>query len=116
MKHEFALYVASLSAVGSEVVVDDPLLVQRIKIILRLEIGSTCILFDQLVHARATVTHLGKKSVVCSLEHKEPNVSLEPSITFLLPLKRFSYISTVVTGSFLFAMYDNIFVPFVMFQ
>ncbi len=86
MKHEFALYVASLSAMSAEIVVDDPLLVQRIKIILRLEVGQSCIFFDQLMYARATITHIGKKSIVCSLGQKQANVALEPSITFLLPI------------------------------
>lgn len=98
-KHEFALFVASLSLliekipVEQEFCISDEYLLHRMKVVLRLSSGDICIFFDQKNHIRCTIKEfLGKKQVRCTLSEKKENRVLLPRITFLLPLlKRDDY-------------------------
>ncbi len=94
MKHQFALYVESLSQEpgllrpGSSFVISDSELIHRITTVLRLQQSDEIILFDSTGHAFVTIKDLSKKRIVCSVQSYQKNQVLEPAITVLLPLLR----------------------------
>jgi 16S rRNA (uracil1498-N3)-methyltransferase len=98
-KHEFALFVESLSSLiqrtipGQEFIISDEKLFHRIMTVLRLRIDDSCVVFDQKIHALCTITALsGKKQIHMIMQSKQLTTALRPNITFLLPLlKRDDY-------------------------
>lgn len=98
-KHEFALYKESLSLliqkkeVGDSLVVTDEILFHRMMTVLRLRSGDQCILFDKDTFIAATIdAFIGKKQVQITIDSIHSTVTLQPHITFLLPmLKREDY-------------------------
>ena len=98
-KHEFALFVESLSLllqkkhIGDNLVFSDEKMVHRIANVLRLKVHEQCILFDRYIHASVMIeAFIGKKSISVAIQSIQKNVILQPSITFLLPvLKRDDY-------------------------
>jgi len=101
-KHEFALFVESLSLLiqgkssGNNIVVSDEKLLHRIITVLRLESGDQCIFFDRHVHVSAVIVAIGKKQVELTIQSIVKNAVLHPTITFLLPLlKRDDYESAL---------------------
>lgn len=92
-KHEFALFIESLSAlikeknIGSSIIFSDEKLVHRIKQVLRLDLEDTCVFFDRTVHIVAIIAEfIGKKSVSIIIQSKKKNIPLQPTVTFLLPI------------------------------
>ncbi len=92
-KHEFALYVPSLASliqpirVGQDFVLSDEHICNRIKTILRLQVGELCFLFDSTVVVSSTLAEfMGKKQIRCTLNEKKIPRPFAPPITFLLPL------------------------------
>ncbi|HLC06825.1 MAG TPA: RsmE family RNA methyltransferase [Candidatus Babeliales bacterium] len=102
-KHEFALFVESLSSLlqekdsGSNIIIADEKLVHRIVNVLRFGVGDMCILFDRSVHVSALITtFVGKKQVNVTIQSVQKTLVLQPTITFLLPLlKRDDYESAL---------------------
>lgn len=90
--HEFALYCPLVSELAHDSQADiyqlsDPELVQRIVTVLRLEKGDTIILFDSLLHVKATIVGFdGRRSITIQLHDIEKNKRLTPEIQWLLPL------------------------------
>jgi 16S rRNA (uracil1498-N3)-methyltransferase len=92
-KHEFALFVESLSAlvahvsVGSTFTITDEKLLHRMMNVLRLYAGDQCIFFDRKIQVYSVVNeYAAKKNIVCTIINKHNNKQLMPQITFLLPL------------------------------
>lgn len=92
-KHEFAICVELLSSlikdkkVEDTIILSDEKLVHRIKQVLRLERGNTCILFDRFVHISVSITaFIGKKNISFVIVSIKDNIVLYPAVTFLLPL------------------------------
>lgn len=95
-KHEFALFVESLSVLVKSVrleqdlVISDETLFHRIKTVLRLVSGDRIVFFDSKVSVNCILTDfIGKKQVRCVVNQKKIHTALLPRVTFLLPvLKR----------------------------
>jgi 16S rRNA (uracil1498-N3)-methyltransferase len=101
-KHEFALFIESLSSVlqekkaGGTIIFSDEKLVHRIANVLRLSIGDHCILFDRSTQIVVQVAGLEKKRVSMMVQSVRKTIILQPTITFLLPLlKRDDYESSL---------------------
>lgn len=101
-KHEFALYVESLSSqtakmLNQEITISDEQLMHRMKNVLRLQPGDKCVFFDRYVEAWVClVAFVGKKHVQIAVESVEKTLFLQPTITFMLPLlKRDDYQSAL---------------------
>jgi len=98
-KHEFALFIESLSSctqekkIGNNVTFSDEKLLHRIMNVLRLKIHDTCILFDRQIQILAKIiSFTGKKQFSVEIQSFQKNIVLQPTITFLLPLlKRDDY-------------------------
>ncbi len=98
-KHEFALFVPSLSSlvhqkdVGNSIVLSDETVVHRIATVLRLRPSDQCIFFDRDIQAIVEIMgFVGKKQIQVKIESVQKNLVLQPSVTFLLPmLKRDDY-------------------------
>jgi 16S rRNA (uracil1498-N3)-methyltransferase len=91
--HEFAFYtdlVTYIVRAGSHLDIHeltDPELVHRITMVIRLDKGDTLVLFDANFHIRVTILGVKpKKSIMLEIHGIEPNPTLSPSITWLLPL------------------------------
>src|SRR5690348_1171860 len=95
-KHEFALHIATLSALveevfpGEEIVISDEKVVHRMLTVLRLQTDDECIVFDHKLHVRFVIKEfIRKKQIRCVMQSQGMNTILSPRITFLLPvLKR----------------------------
>lgn len=92
-KHEFALWVESLSLlvqkkdVGDTVIFSDAHVFHRMVNVLRLRSGDSCIFFDREVFIKAAIVALsGKKQISVIIKEKQQSIALRPHITFLLPL------------------------------
>lgn len=91
-KHEFALYLESLSAIHATLspnnifTIDDPDLVHRITHVLRLAPEETLILFDRTGTIQIRIREITKKKIVGILQSISLNTPLQPHITFFLPL------------------------------
>ncbi len=92
-KHEFALYVDTLSQLiaslpaGSDLSIQDALLYHRINHILRIQPDEQFVLFDQSNHIHFTLHEArDKKLVAGTIISKQKNRILKPFITFFLPL------------------------------
>jgi len=102
-KHEFALFVESLSLLvgksgsGSNVTLSDEKLLHRVANVLRLRIHDQCILFDRHIQASVTiVAFIGKKQISVAVQSVQKTIALQPTVTFLLPLlKREDYESAL---------------------
>ena len=101
-KHEFALFVESLSLLiqgkssGDTLVLVDEKLIHRIINVLRLKVEDACILFDRRAQVCVIITATGKKQISVTIDAIQATVALEPTITFLLPLlKRDDYESAL---------------------
>ncbi len=98
-KHEFALFVETLSSLiqekktGSMVTFSDEKLLHRIVNVLRLRTDDRCIFFDRQIHIEAKIiSFIGKKQFSVEIVSYQKNMALQPSVTFLLPLlKRDDY-------------------------
>lgn len=98
-KHEFALFVESLSLliqqkkIGDNIILSDESLIHRMVHILRLKIGDACILFDKYMNILVVIDELAsKKKISIAIQSIEKNEVLKPTIIFLLPLlKRDDY-------------------------
>jgi len=101
-KHEFALYVASLSdsvqnLLAQDLILTDETLVHRMMQVLRLQPGQECILFDQTMHIYCIIkSFVQKKQVICTIKYKEINCILSPKITFLLPVLKKEALETAL--------------------
>lgn len=90
-KHEFALYVPTLSALlrstkNDVLILHDADLATRIGSVLRLKADEALVLFDLMVHVRCSIRAVQKKSVEFIVIEVRPNVAIKPSIICLLPL------------------------------
>src|SRR5580765_5788760 len=92
-KHEFALWVQSLSLVlqkkdiGDTIIFYDTILFHRMVNVLRLHSGDRCIFFDRDIFIKATIVAFsGKKQISVIIQEKQFSIVLRPHITFLLPL------------------------------
>ena len=92
-KHEFALFVNSLSLLtqgkkpADELVLSDENIVHRIMHVLRLRIKDECILFDKHIKISAIITaFIGKKQISLTIQSIHETTILKPHITFLLPM------------------------------
>jgi 16S rRNA (uracil1498-N3)-methyltransferase len=93
-KHEFALYVESLSRImppeNSDILsVSDEKIIHRIVHVLRLVPQDCCIFFDRHVYALVKIVELRKKDILCVVQYQHKTTPFQPRIIFLLPvLKR----------------------------
>lgn len=102
-KHEFALFVESLSLLihgkksGETFGLVDEKLVHRMMHVLRLKVADSCVLFDRHQHVSATIAAIvGKKQISLFIDSIQATHTLQPTITFLLPLlKRDDYESAL---------------------
>lgn len=102
-RHEFALFVESLSALiqekssDSSFIVSDEKLLHRMVHVLRLSIDDTCIFFDRTIYVSVLIkAFVGKKQIHATITSKKKIQFLQPTITFLLPLlKRDDYESAL---------------------
>jgi len=92
-KHEFALYVESLSSliqhkeIGNLIPIVDEKLFHRIVTVLRLRIGDELTFFDQKRYITGKIeSFTGKKQINVTIASIKQTVILQPHITFLLPL------------------------------
>lgn len=92
-KHEFALFVESLSVLLQKVVpgmifiIVDEKLFHRVTTVLRLHPDEECVVFDRTVYAHCIIVAFsGKKQIHMMLKSKRCTHTFNPSITFLLPL------------------------------
>jgi RsmE family RNA methyltransferase len=101
-KHEFALFVESLSlliqgkSTGDTLIVVDEKLAHRIINVLRLKEEDVCVLFDRHIQASVIIAGLGKKQIRVTIHSTQATITLQPTITFLFPLlKRDDYESAL---------------------
>lgn len=102
-KHEFALFVESLSLLVNQkhatdnVILSDEKVVHRITHVLRLKVGDQCVLFDRHLHVSVIIeAFIGKKSISVAVQSIQKTTTFQPTITFLLPmLKRDDYESAL---------------------
>ena len=95
-KHEFALYIESLSLLvqkkgpGSVLVFSDEKLFHRMATVLRLCIDDSIVFFDREIFVKATITaFVSKKQIHVTIQSIQSTTVFHPEITFLLPvLKR----------------------------
>jgi 16S rRNA (uracil1498-N3)-methyltransferase len=91
-QHQFAFFVTSLNEDtkrpdGSFLLrCTDPVLIHRIKDVLRLRPLDTCILFDEQHSVEATIEVLENKFITFHCQNKRVTQPLQPSFTWLLPL------------------------------
>lgn len=86
-KHEFAFYFQKLTRTPqTEIALEDEELLHHIKTVLRLEAGDTCVVFNQQMHAQATLMRIEKKKIIFSINNVAINTVLTPDITMLIPL------------------------------
>lgn len=98
-KHEFALWIESLSlliqkkTVNDTIIITDDKLLHRMMHVLRLNIEDSCIFFDQEVYATVIIqAYIGKKQIQVLVSAIHSTIKLQPHVTFLLPLlKRDDY-------------------------
>lgn len=102
-KHEFALFMESLSIVMHDkknhdtLVISDEKLVHRMAHVLRLKVEDTCVLFNRNIQVSVRVAaFIGKKQVSVTVYSIQAIHVFKPTITFLLPLlKRDDYESAL---------------------
>lgn len=91
-KHEFAFYAPDLvnyltsHSKQQQFILDDSDLYHRIIHVLRLSAEDQFILFDQNNHLLCSLKDIKKRTLLAEILESNPNKSLSPSITFLLPL------------------------------
>lgn len=89
-RHEFAVYVvglsSQLSSKSSQLLLSDADTVHRIRSVLRLSQGDELMLFDGTQHAACSIIEITKKTISVRIISCDRTISLQPSITFLLPL------------------------------
>ena len=90
-KHEFSLYWSDTSeqikhAKNNLIVCDDPLLVHRLVIVLRMQVGNQFIIFDYVHHAHVALVEVHKKRVVLEVLSYAKNNKVQPTLTMILPL------------------------------
>ena len=89
-KHEFAVYVGTLSlqlsATSKHLLLSDPDIVHRIRSVLRLSKGEELVIFDGVQQATCSIIDISKKAISVDILSRENTTPLLPSITFLLPL------------------------------
>jgi 16S rRNA (uracil1498-N3)-methyltransferase len=98
-KHEFALFVESLSLLiqqkklGDSLIFSDEKMAHRMVNVLRLNVQDQCILFDRSTKVIVIImAFVGKKNISVEIQSIQKTVNLQPTITFLLPvLKRDDY-------------------------
>jgi len=90
--HQFAFFVSSLTSFlpkqnSANLRISDEKLFHRIIRVLRMDIGETCVLFDEKhnVHFELVGTE-GKKQIDGRVIQKQKNKIFSPAITFFLPL------------------------------
>ncbi len=89
--HEFAFYTDSLRTIDTEFrleifPLEDTEVIHRIVHVLRLEKGTSIILFDAQYHMRATIATIDRRSITLRVEKIDTNKPLNPEIHWLLPL------------------------------
>lgn len=102
-KHEFALFMESLSVLiqgkksHDSLVIADEKLVHRIMHVLRLKVEDACVLFDRNVQVSVIIaTIISKKQISVTIHSIHATHTLKPTIIFLLPLlKRDDYESAL---------------------
>ena len=101
--HEFSLYWSSISdwisAVqeGESFTVDDADLCHRVVRVLRFVSGNTFILFDTDVHVRVQlIASHTKRSIELKLLEKNETATLQPAITFFLPILKRDALEQVI--------------------
>lgn len=94
-KHEFALYVSSLSSLVSNknpentLELCDEKLLHRMMHVLRLQPHSQCILFDRDMYVSVEILSFARKQICVKIDAIHKTIVLQPVIIFLLPvLKR----------------------------
>jgi len=92
-KHEFAFYVPTLSGLIKNVIdetecsIDDEMLQQRLDKVVRLQVGDSVILFDDVIHAFCIIKQfVGKRRLIFILKSKHRNKPSLPSVMCVLPL------------------------------
>ena len=92
-KHEFALYINSLSSlmasvpVGGDLCITSEEIYHRIVNVLRLPMGDELILFNRAMNIRCILrTFRGKKEIDVQVLAKEHNPVSTPKITMIIPL------------------------------
>ncbi len=92
-KHEFSLYVSTLSHVLEKVIgqgefyIDDEILQQRLANVIRLKVEDSVILFDGMIHAFCIIKQfMGKRRIVFIVTSKHKNKHTTPAIMCVLPL------------------------------
>lgn len=100
-QHCFAVYLPQLDHLEralSGCLITDLSVIHRIHNVLRLQVGDTCIVFDDQHHVYATLKEISRKRIVCEMFTKVPHAPLHPSIHWLLPiLKREAFDDVLYT-------------------
>jgi len=100
--HQFAFFVSDLTSLlakqkKSELRISDEKLYHRVMRVVRLNVGETCILFDEKnnVHFEFHAAE-GKKHIDGTVICTQKNKVLAPQITFLLPMIKREYFETAL--------------------
>lgn len=98
--HIFAFWYPSLSddlrINNREMNITDKELIARMRTVLRLRIGESCILFDRAMHSECTVQAIDAKAIRVTCTINKKNLLHTPVITALLPLLKKDDLSTAV--------------------
>ena len=73
-------------------------MVHRITHVLRVQVGDSCILFNQAVRTISTIIAISKKSIAVETTALAPNSMWSPSLTFYLPLLKREALEHAIYG------------------
>lgn len=87
-KHMFSFFYKGLSQLDEGMhVIEDDVLLHRLKNVIRAVVGQTIVLFDQQCHAEFVIEKFqGKSKCTGIVSTRQHNHTIKPSITFLLPV------------------------------
>ena len=88
--HLFSLYTPTLKlsswSKDQTISLQDSDLIHRMIKVLRFGISDECVLFDTQVHAQIKIQEISKKNILIQVLQIQVHQSLQPEITFFLPL------------------------------
>jgi 16S rRNA (uracil1498-N3)-methyltransferase len=98
--HQFSLYAPGILANNfqkeQKFSITDALLVHRMTKVLRFQVADTLVLFDQTLHALVSILEISKKAVLVQIQSIDSIQSIQPDITFFLPLLKRDALETAV--------------------
>ncbi|MCX5924240.1 MAG: RsmE family RNA methyltransferase [Candidatus Dependentiae bacterium] len=89
-RHIFSFYspevISTVWVEGATISVRNDELVHRLAKVVKVQEGDICVLFDRYVHATVTIIQVTKKDIKILVDELRNNVTIQPKISFLLPL------------------------------